>query len=474
MTDLTSQSLSTLAELIQTRAVSPIDVVEAHLRRIEQLNPKLNAIVTLAPDALKKAREAQAAIEAGEESGPLHGLPITVKDTIETAGLRTTSGSIMREHFVPEVDAPAVARLKAAGAIILGKTNAAEMAMDYTADNPVFGRTNHPSDASLTPGGSSGGEAAAIASFMSPGGIGSDLAGSVRVPAHFCGIAGLRPTVGRVPGQGQFPASDGPYSLGSVIGPMARTVEDLQLLFRVLAGRPIVEEKVNTNGMSVAWYTDDSIAPVSIETEKAVACAAESLSNAGLKTTLTRPPGVERGHELWLRLFSRASVVKLRSAYAGHEEKGGDFVRWRLATADDTPPPSLDEYIQGWFVRDELREALLRWMEDIPLILAPVGATAAVPHGTLKVQAGDKKMSVFRAFSYAQTFTVFDLPVVVVTAGRTKEGLPIGVQVVGRPFEEETALAAAKIIEDAFKPTDLLIRPRLKPGVNENFRFALR
>ena len=454
MTDLTSQSLSTLARLIQTRAASSIDVVEAHLRRIEEINPELNAIVTLAPDVLEKAREAQAAIEAGAVCGPLQGVPVTVKDTIETAGLRTTSGSVMREHFVPELDAPAVARLKAAGAIILGKTNAAEMAMDYTADNPVFGRTNHPVDAALTPGGSSGGEAAAIASFMSPGGIGSDLAGSVRVPAHFCGIAGLRPTVGRVPGAGQFPASDGPYSLGSVIGPMARTIEDLQLLFRVLAAEPIFKQKADLNGMSVAWYTDDSVAPVSIEIADAVESAVRSLSKSGIKTKEQRPPGVERGNDLWLRLFSRTTVVKLRSLYRGREQEGGDFVRWRLATADGEPEPSLDEYIQAWFDRDTLREELQRWMQETPLIVAPVGATAAVPHGTLKVQAGDNMIGIFRAFSYAQAFTVFDLPVVVVTAGRTKEGLPIGVQVVGRPFEEETALAAARIIEEAFQQQD--------------------
>ncbi len=450
MSELTSQSLTTLSKLIQTRAVSPVEVVQAHLQRIEQLNPQLNAIVTLAPDALEKARQAESDIGNGNVRGPLHGLPVTVKDTIETAGLRSTSGSMMRADFVPKVDAGAVARLKAAGAIILGKTNAAEMAMDYTADNPVFGRTNHPQDASLTPGGSSGGEAVAIASFMSPGGIGSDLAGSVRVPAHFCGIAGLRPTVGRVPGSGQFPASNGPYSLGSVVGPMARTVDDLALLYRVLAAEPLAQERIGLKNISVAWYTDDSIATVSDETAQAVHSAAEALSRTGLETEQMRPPGVEKGHDLWLRLFSRTSVVKLRSVYHGREHEGGDFVRWRLATADDTPAPSLDEYINGWFERDELRETLLRWMEDTPLIVAPVGATAAVPHGTLKVQAGDKKISTFRAFSYAQAFTVFDLPVVVVRAGRTKEGLPIGVQVAGRPFEEETVLAAARIIEQSF------------------------
>ena len=315
MADLTSESLTTLCRLIQTRAVSPVAILEAHLQRIERLNPALNAIVTLAPDALEKAREAELAINRGDVWGPLHGIPLTVKDTIETAGIRSTSGSVTRANFVPDRDAEAVARLKSAGAIVLGKTNAAEMAMDYTADNPVFGRTNHPHNASLTPGGSSGGEAAAIATFMSPGGIGSDLAGSVRVPAHFCGIAGLRPTVGRVPGGGQCPPASGPYSLGSVIGPMARNVEDLQLLFRVLAGESTNQEQPNLKGTSVAWYTDDTIAPVSSETVTAVQTAADALSHAGLQTHEARPPGVERGNELWLRLFSRTTVAILRSVY---------------------------------------------------------------------------------------------------------------------------------------------------------------
>ena len=168
--DLIKESLGTMAALIRKREVSPVEVAEAHLDRIARLNPELNAIVTLAPDVLKHAREAEAAVMRGAEVDALHGVPLTIKDTIETAGLRTTSGSKMRSDYVPRVDAPAVARLKAAGAIVLGKSNAAEMAMDYTADNPVFGRTNHPLNRNLTPGGSSGGEAVAIATCMSPGG----------------------------------------------------------------------------------------------------------------------------------------------------------------------------------------------------------------------------------------------------------------------------------------------------------------
>jgi Asp-tRNA(Asn)/Glu-tRNA(Gln) amidotransferase A subunit family amidase len=461
MTETTANSLASLAELIRSRNASPVEVAHAYLDRIEQINPKLNAIVTLAADLLAKAKEAEAAVMRGDALGALHGVPVTIKDTIETAGLRTTSGSVMRANFVPQRDADAVARLKAAGAIILGKTNTAEMAMDYTTDNPVFGRANNPYNPLLTTGGSSGGEAAAIATCLSPGGIGSDLAGSIRIPSHFCGIAGLKPTVGRVPGGGQFPPSIGPYSLGAAIGPMARCVSDLHLLFNVLAGRGISTpggdgaanalEKLRASlkGRRVAWYIDDGVSPVTEETRLAVEAAAAALAGAGLIIEETRPPGIERGHDLWLKLFSRASVVQLRNVYAGHEDKAGEFVRWRLATADNNPAPTLDDYISSWLERDQLRSRLVEWMDDIPMIVAPVGATPAFPHDMHKVTVGERRLSTFRAFSYSQTFNVFDLPVVVVPAGRSSQGLPIGVQVIGRPFAEETVLAAAAIIEEA-------------------------
>src|SRR5829696_8013842 len=271
-TDLIKESLVAIAAMIRNREVSPVEVAEAHLERIARLNPELNAIVTLAPDLLERARAAEVAVMRGAGIGALHGVPLTIKDTIETAGIRTTSGSKMRLDYVPQADAPAVARLKAAGAIILGKSNAAEMAMDYTADNPVFGRTNHPLNHDLTPGGSSGGEAVAIATHMSPGGLGSDLAGSVRIPAHFCGICALKPTTGRVPGEGQFPPSSGPYGLGAVIGPMARTVADLRLLFEVLSNERVVERDLS--GSRFAWYADDGVVPVTDETAQAVRNAA--------------------------------------------------------------------------------------------------------------------------------------------------------------------------------------------------------
>lgn len=457
---LTELSAAELARLIKARSVSPVEVVEAYLNRIRILNPALNAIVTLAPDVIEKAKEAEGTAYRGGRLGPLHAVPLTVKDTIDTKGLRTTSGCAMRAFRIPESDARAVARLKAAGAIILGKTNTAEMAMDYTSENPVFGKANNPHDPSRTPGGSSGGEAAAIAACISPAGIGSDLAGSIRVPAHFCGVAGFKPATGSVPSAGQFPASTGPYSLGSTIGPMARRIEDLHLLFNVLSrGRQseAVPGSINNlearrpelRSLQVAYYTDDDVAPVTDETRRAVETAAQALGEAGLVSEERRPPGVELGHDLWLKLFARASVVQLRDAYAGQEEKGGSFVRWRLATAGETTPETLDDYISSWLERDRLRAALIRWMDATPLIVAPVGATPAFEHDARKVTVAGQRVSTFRAFSYSQTFNVFDLPVVVVPAGRSLEGLPIGVQIIGRPGEEGVVFAAAWIVEEA-------------------------
>jgi amidase len=446
--ELTCRSATQLVQLIRQRSVSPVEIVQAYLARIERLNPVLNAIVTIDPQVIDRAREAEAAVMRGD-SRKLLGLPLTIKDTIETAGLRSTSGSIRRAAFVPQRDASVVSRLKASGAIVLGKTNTSEMAMDYTADNRVFGRTNNPHDLLRTPGGSSGGEAAAISACLSPGGLGSDLAGSIRIPAHFCGIAGLKPGANRIPADGQCPPSSGPYGLGSAIGPMARRVEDLCLLFRVLSDRSDLDRASVGETRKVAWYVEDGVSPVTSETSVAVENAAQALAAAGFSLEQQRPPGVERGYELWLKLFSRASVVQLRESYSGHEDDAGDFVLWRLATADEQPVVSLDDYIRHWMVRDQLREHLIQWLEQWPLLLAPVGATPALEHNSVKVTVAEKTFGVFRAFSYSQTFNVFDLPSVSVPVGRSKEGLPIGVQVIGRPCAEEEVLAAAEIIEEA-------------------------
>ncbi len=449
MLDLTKQSARFLLNLIRRREVSPVEVLAAHISVIERLNPSLNAICTLSPVALAHAQAAETTIMRGDEVRPLTGLPVTIKDTIATGGLRTTSGTVTRSDFIPQKDAGAVARLRAAGAIILGKSNTAEMAMDYNADNPVFGRTNNPHDPSRTSGGSSGGEAVAIATGMSPCGLGSDLAGSIRIPAHFCGIVGFKPATGSVAGDGQHPAGIGPYSLGSTIGPMARSVEDIELLFSVLSASRNTRSEIALRDVRVAWYTDDKTAPVSEDTVKAVQLAADSLAQAGLLPSEILPPGIERSNELWLKMFSRASVVELREAYRDRVDEAGDFIRWRLSTAGSERVPSLDEYLATWRDRDRLREELIDWMSNFPILLAPVGSVPAFQHGMHRVSVGGKSIGTFRAFSYAQAFNVFDLPAISVPVSRSAEGLPLGIQVVSRPGDEARLFAVARVLEAA-------------------------
>jgi Asp-tRNA(Asn)/Glu-tRNA(Gln) amidotransferase A subunit family amidase len=462
--ELTTKSTAQLANLIGARKVSPVEVVEAYLQKIARENPALNAIVTLAPDILDQARSAEADLSAGKQVGCLHGVPITVKDTIDTQGLRTTSGSRLLASHVPTRDATVVARLKRAGALILGKTNTSEMAIPYETDNPVFGRANNPYAGHRTPGGSSGGEAAAIAACLSPAGIGSDLSGSIRVPAHFCGITGLKPTTGRVPMDGHTPSAGGLLSLGACIGPMGRTIEDLSLLFKVIADAmpsgfsdrvaSLEEGPGALRGLRVAWYADDGISPITDETRDAVLAAANALAQAGLEISEATPPGISRGTALWIELFSQASLEQLRETYRGREDEAGPlvspFLRAREVETDLESKIGRAETVAAAVLeREGLREELLRWMKTTPLILAPVGATSAFEHGAPRVEVNGRSISVFRAFSYSQTFNVFGLPSVVVRAGSSAEGLPIGVQIVGGPFEEQTVLAAAAVVEEA-------------------------
>jgi amidase len=462
MSELTEKPLAEIAALIKKGEVSPVEVVEAYLRRVGQYNPLLRAVVTLNPQAREEAQEAEKAVAAKQKLGPLHGVPVTVKDTIETAGMRTSAGSRLLKRNMPEQDAPAVKRLRAAGAIILGKTNASELAVAYDSDNPVFGRTNNPHDVARSPGGSSGGEAAAIASCLSAGGLGTDLAGSIRIPAHFCGIVGLKPTSGLVANEGQWPRPVGPLGLGAAIGPMARRVADAQLLFEVLhwrrrlGSRNFVEPAPflasyaqRLRGQQFFWYSDDGNTPVTPETRNAIETAVKILESNGLQGINMRPPGVIHGPRLWREIFSYAAAQQISELYAGREMDSGPALQALFRAHAQRQKPNLESYMKSWAERDEWRGALLQALDNASFIVAPVGSVAAPVHDTRKVVIENREVPLFPAFGYAQTWNVYGLPAVTAPAGRTAEGLPVGAQIVGRPCAEPEIMAAAALIETA-------------------------
>jgi len=425
MDEMIYASATALAGAIRALKVSSAEVVEAHLRRIEAVNPRLNAVVQLAADSARsQARETDAALARGEVKGPLHGVPFTVKDWLETAGLVCAAGFPERAGFVPGQDATVVARMRAAGAVLLGKTNA--LLMDPTsgsaADNPVYGRTNNPYDLSRTPGYSSGGEAAIIAAGGSPLGLGSDSGGSIRIPAHFCGIAGLRPTTGRVPSTGHFPRIGALSDPRTQVGPMARFVEDLALALPIISGvdwrdssvvpMPLGDpDDVDLQGLRAAVYTEDGIASPTADTIEAVAAAAAALSEASLIVEEARPRRVEETYEITLAYWRRSRLT-------GEE---------------------IDRSLFEW---DRFRRAMLSFMENYDVILCPVCARPAMPHDETAARGA-------RDVSYTLTYSLTGWPCAVVRAGTSPEGLPVGVQVVARPWREDVALAVARHIERA-------------------------
>src|SRR5438552_2504036 len=316
MPDLTFLSATSMAEQIRQKKLSPVELVEAHLAKIARLNPQLNAFVQVDADtALRQAHVAEHSVTQGQNLGPLHGVPLSIKSSINVGGgFRCEAGTKLRAGCVPSPDAPLVARLRKAGAIILGVTNTPELLMAWETDNLLYGRTNNPWDLSRTPGGSSGGEAAAIASGCSAGGVGSDGGGSIRVPAHFSGICGLKPTPGRIPATGHFPNSVGPFALIGVVGPMARKVQDLKLLFEVMQGPDIGDpsavsvpvrwpDRDELKKVPIGYFEDDGRTPVTADTRAAVRTAAEALTRAGFQVEPFRPDGLELARQLWWKFF---------------------------------------------------------------------------------------------------------------------------------------------------------------------------
>ena len=459
MPDPTFLSAVSMAEQIRQKKLSPIELVEAHLARVEKLNPKLNAFVQVdAEGARTQARGAEDAVIRGEKLGPLHGVPISIKSSLEVKGLRCEAGTKLRAGFVAAQEAPLVSRLRNAGAIILGNTNTPELLMAWETDNLLYGRTNNPWDLSRTPGGSSGGEAAAIASGCSAGGVGSDGGGSIRVPAHFSGICGLKPTPGRIPATGHFPTSVGPFALLGVVGPMARTVADLKVLFEVMQGPDIGDPSAapvpvcwpsdgDLKKCRVGYFEDDGRTPVTPETRTAVRAAAAALKRAGFAVEAFRPEGLEQARRLWWQFFGIAGGMLLGPMTKGREADLSPILKQFSSWVAAEPTHTGQTLLDTWIKRDVLRMEIFFQMREYPILLCPVASIPAFRHGERSWQIDGQTVQYLAAWSYTEWFNLLGTPAVVVPVGRSDEGLPIGVQIVARPWQEELVLAAAAELE---------------------------
>ncbi len=449
MDEIIYASATALANAIRMKQVSAYEVVEAYIQRIEAVNPQLNAVVLLAADAaLRRARQADAALAQGDLMGSLHGVPMTIKDSFNTAGVVSTAGTVGRADFVPDKDATIVARLRASGAILLGKTNTPELTLTGETDNEVYGRTNNPYDLSLSPGGSSGGAAAIIAAEGSPLDLGTDTGGSIRMPAHFCGIAGIKPTSGRVPRTGHIISFEmGALDKLTQPGPMARYVEDLILTLPIIAGpdwrdpavvpMPLADPRsVMLKDLRVAFYTDNGLMSATAETVEVIENAAKILDEAGAVVQKDRPPGIDEAAGMWTRFFTAdggASVRRLLEN-AGTSEMH-PLVRWTQAES----PLSSAEFaalLSRWEI---LRSAVLSFMESYDVLICPVCAHPAAPHGTFERVTS----------SYVKPYNLTGWPAGSVPGGTSAEGLPIGVQVVGQPWREDVVLAVMQFLETA-------------------------
>ena len=458
MTDLLTQPATALLALLSAKEISAEELAELHLQRIERLNPQLNAIIDYDPDLIR--RQARARDQQRGEMGLLHGLPLTIKASISVAGHRCETGSLLNRNLRPEHNAEAVQRLRAAGAVILGTTNCPEFLMAYETDNNLYGPTNNPWDVNRTAGGSSGGESAAIAAGLSAGGLGSDGGGSVRTPAHFTGICALKPTTGRIPGSGHLHPCAGPLTLLGAIGPMARTIADVSLLFRVVSGAlatdplgaPVSYRPVNTEELKqtpIGYFEDDGLTPVTPETRQAVRDAAQSLRERGFRVEPFRPKALEAARKLWWTLFVRCGAMLLDPHTRGREAELSPTFRNFLDIARAEPTLSGEQVLAAWEETDHVRAQLLEEMRAFPILLSPVCAIPAFPHGQREWTVEGRPLAYLDAMRYTQWVNLLGAPAAVVPIGRSPEGLPIGVQIAGRPWQDELVLAIAAALEQS-------------------------
>lgn len=480
MSNLVFLSAHQLARMIRDREVSAVEVIEAHLAQITKHNTKLNAICTLDEDnARARAKLADEALARGKNWGALHGVPVTIKDIFETVGLRTTAGYIPLKDYVPQQDATIVARLRAAGAVILGKTNMAELAGDFQSTNSLFPRVDNPWNLDYTAGGSSGGSAAAVAAGLSPLDIGNDIAGSIRQPAHFCGIYGLKPTDRRISTAGTIPEVPGmPYCLRQMMtmGCFARSLEDIRICFSLVAGADLRRPDVppipfdtpsgkSLSDLKIAWIDEWTEVPVNSEIRAAMQAIAQKLAQTGTQIERWLPKDFDLS-TIW-NLYGRMAAYI--NTYAQPKDRYN--VRrslellWRTATQGDKKlrrlgnfsrflPELLNPSLRGYFEtlteRDlftsQIDEALELW----DVWLTPVAATPAFTHrpawSAIDIEGKSYPHAVANG-AYTIPFNLSGHPAVVIPIGQTQNSLPIGLQIVGKRWREMELLAIAQKVD---------------------------
>ncbi|APG03674.1 amidase [Luteibacter rhizovicinus DSM 16549] len=462
--EITRFDATALAALIRRRELSPVEVMQAHLDRIEATNPRVNAIVSLADDALDAAKAAEREVMAGADLAPLHGVPFTAKDSIDTAGVLTQRGSPIFKGRIPEADATSVARLKDAGAILLAKTNLPEFSYWIESDNLLTGRTNNPWNLERTPGGSSGGESAAIAAGMSPLGLGTDLAISIRGPAAQTGITSLKPTHGRIPMTGIWPRA--PRRFWHV-GPMAHSVRDIALAYSLMVG-PDGSDAFATstiafdNGVGtspagplrVGWLVEPGFGPIDPEVTATVRAAAEALHGTGVIVEEVRIPALER--DFALDVFSRLHVMEMKPAFEEATAGRRDDELYLMAkTMLALPDTSMKDFIDAEQAADRLRDGFAEYFQRYDALLTPVQPLPAQKHGIPEFSINGQTVDATYLMGSTVPLNITGLPGLTLRFGTSHDGMPIGIQLVAKWQAESTLLYLASLLESVSPVRDL-------------------
>ena len=443
--DIVNIPVHKLKQLILKKKLSSFEVVSAFIERIETVNSSLNAVVVFRPEeALKEAKKADEQLSKGNIKGDLHGIPCTIKDSFDTQGIVSAAGTSGRSNFIPDKNATIVQKLIDAGAIIMGKTNTPELTLSFFTDNPVYGKTSNPYDLNRSPGGSSGGAAAIIAAGGSPFDIGSDTGGSIRFPAHCCGIMGIKPTSGRVSRTGHIIDYLGANQSMTQIGPLARSIEDLNLLLNIIAGVDYIDpyvypmplqnyKSVDFKKLRVAFYTDNGLYKPSEDTVRTIQQITKIISDSGLHINKDIPKGIEEAGEHFVNFLVTGDGIKRMLEKHGTTNTSLNWIY-------NFPDPPSSEFAKIVEKIDTYRSTMLSFWNKYDVLICPVSAMPA--------PLNDAQLDIAGYFSYTSAFNLTGWPGAVVRGGTSAEGLPIGVQIIAPPWREDICLSVAKFLEN--------------------------